>query len=71
MPGAGFLSLGRDGISNLWVNTLNAAKKSISGKSSSGGSFTATGVEVPHQQKRIYKTDKGDIIREDGSVMAK
>lgn len=67
MPGAGFLSLGRDGISNLWVNTLNAAKKSISGKSSSGGSFTATGVEVPHQQKRIYKTDKGDIIREDGS----
>ncbi|HHR6131458.1 TPA: hypothetical protein ACS72K_003089 [Providencia alcalifaciens] len=67
IPGAGFLSLGKDGISNLWGNTLNAAKKSLSGKSASSDSFTATGVEVPHQQKRIYKTENGDIIREGGS----
>ncbi|ETT00805.1 hypothetical protein [Providencia alcalifaciens] len=67
IPGAGFLSLGTDGISNLWVNTLNAAKKSLNGESPSGGSFIATGVEVPSKNKRIYKTDKGDIVREGGS----
>ncbi|HEQ1858448.1 TPA: hypothetical protein VEO38_001985 [Providencia alcalifaciens] len=35
--------------------------------SASSDSFTATSVEVPHQQKRIYKTESGDIIREGGS----
>jgi hypothetical protein len=35
--------------------------------SDSSDSFTATSVEVPSQNKRIYKTDKGDIVREDGS----
>ncbi|EOX9113936.1 hypothetical protein ACPW90_003773 [Providencia rettgeri] len=34
---------------------------------SSSDSFSASGVEVPHQQKRIYKTDNGDIVREGGS----
>ncbi len=35
--------------------------------SASSDSFTATSVEVPSQNKRIYKTDKGDVVREDGS----
>ena len=29
--------------------------------------FTASGVEVPNQNKRIYKTANGDIVREGGS----
>ncbi|HHZ7075499.1 TPA: hypothetical protein ACWLWR_000279 [Morganella morganii] len=29
--------------------------------------FTASGVEVPHQDKRIYKTADGDVVREGGS----
>ncbi|HHR6573236.1 TPA: hypothetical protein ACS8DH_000666 [Providencia alcalifaciens] len=35
--------------------------------SASSDSFTAISVEVPSQNKRIYKTDKGDVVREDGS----
>ncbi|HHR6440506.1 TPA: hypothetical protein ACS777_001213 [Providencia alcalifaciens] len=66
IPGAGFLSLGKDGISNIGKNFLNAGKKALNGKPSSGDSFTAYSVEVPNQNKRIYKTDKGDIVREDG-----
>ncbi|MEX9651828.1 hypothetical protein AB7Y19_14100 [Providencia rettgeri] len=65
-PGAGFLSLGKDGMKNVGVNLLNAARKGLSGRSSSSG-FVASGVEVPNQDKRIYKTDKGDIVREGGS----
>lgn len=38
-----------------------------SGKSSNSSGFTATGVEVPNQDKRIYKTANGDVIREGGS----
>lgn len=38
-----------------------------SGKSSNSSGFTATGVEVPNQDKRIYKTTNGDVIREGGS----
>lgn len=66
LPGGEFLSLGTGGISNLWSNTLNATKRSLNGNGGSNGSFTATGVEVPHQQKRIYKTDNGDVVREGG-----
>lgn len=38
-----------------------------SGKSSSSSGFTATGVDVPNQDKRIYKTSNGDVVREGGS----
>lgn len=48
IPGAGFLSLGTDGISNLWANSISAGKKALNGKPSSGDSFTAYSVEVPH-----------------------
>ncbi|ENL8513221.1 hypothetical protein AB6H97_000177 [Providencia rettgeri] len=65
-PGAGFLSLGVDGITNFGNNLWNAAKNNLSNNTSLS-SFTASGVEVPHQQKRVYKTDKGDIVREGGS----
>ncbi|WP_407901487.1 hypothetical protein [Providencia rustigianii] len=66
-PGAGFLSLGTDGISNLWANSISAGKKVFGLTSSSSDSFTASGVEVPSQNKRIYKTENGDVIREGGS----
>lgn len=62
VPGAGLLALGKNGMKNLGNNTFNALLK---GTSSSG--FTALGVEVPNQDKRIYKTKNGDIVREGGS----
>ncbi|HHR6445309.1 TPA: hypothetical protein ACS773_002091 [Providencia alcalifaciens] len=67
IPGAGFLSLGTDGISNLWANSISAGKKVFGLTSSSSDTFTASGVEVPSQNKRIYKTENGDVIREGGS----
>lgn len=66
VAGAGLLSLGVDGITNLGNSLWNAAKNNLSNNASLS-SFTASGVEVPHQQKRVYKTDKGDIVREGGS----
>ncbi|SSN07956.1 lytic transglycosylase, catalytic [Klebsiella pneumoniae] len=36
-------------------------------KSGDTSVFTASGVEVPNQNKRIYKTANGDIVREGGS----
>lgn len=62
VPGAGLLALGKNGMKNLGNNTFNALFK---GELSSG--FTASGVEVPNQDKRIYKTENGDVIREGGS----
>lgn len=38
-----------------------------SAKSGDTSGFTASGVEVPNQNKRIYKTANGDIVREGGS----
>ncbi|MEM7919924.1 hypothetical protein Q4Q89_19365 [Morganella morganii] len=38
-----------------------------SAKSGDTSGFTASGVEVPHQDKRIYKTADGDVVREGGS----
>lgn len=38
-----------------------------SAKSGDTSEFTASGVEVPHQDKRIYKTADGDVVREGGS----
>lgn len=64
-PGAGFLSLGKDGATNVVTNLWDAGKKALFTSGSSG--FTASGVEVPNQNKRIYKTDKGDVVREGGS----
>lgn len=66
IPGAGFLSLGKDGAENVVTNLLTAGKKALFASGSSS-SFTASGVEVPNQNKRIYKTDKGDVVREGGS----
>lgn len=38
-----------------------------SAKSGDTSGFAASGVEVPHQDKRIYKTADGDVVREGGS----
>ncbi|MEY0875247.1 hypothetical protein [Providencia manganoxydans] len=62
-PGAGIAALGKDGIEHAAVNFLNA----VFGGKSPSQSFTASSVDVPHQQKRIYKTSDGDVVREDGS----
>ncbi|WP_272667826.1 hypothetical protein [Providencia sp. PROV117] len=61
-PGAGLLSLGTEGAKNVFNNF----KKALLNNGSSSG-FTASGVEVPNQDKRIYRTANGDIVREGGS----
>lgn len=66
VPGAGVLSLGKDGVKNVATNLLSAGKKALLNNGSSSG-FTALGVEVPSQNKRIYKTENGDVVREGGS----
>ncbi|WP_272683272.1 hypothetical protein [Providencia sp. PROV156] len=62
IPGAGVLALGKDGVKNV---IENLSKPFLNSGSSSG--FTASGVEVPNEDKRIYKTENGDVIREGGS----
>ncbi|MEI9716001.1 hypothetical protein V5049_11210 [Moellerella wisconsensis] len=58
VAGAGLLSLGTDGVKNMVSNLMTPLLN---------GSSSATGVEVPHWNKRIFKTDKGDVVREGGS----
>lgn len=58
----------KDGLlKSLNDAVIGAYSYLASGKSSGSSGFTATGVEVPNQDKRIYKTANGDVVREGGS----
>ncbi|OBU13010.1 hypothetical protein [Morganella psychrotolerans] len=58
----------KDGFAKSVKDAAVGAYSYLAGARSTGSSgFIATGVEVPDQDKRIYKTANGDVVRKGGS----
>ncbi|MEY1236117.1 hypothetical protein AB7102_00935 [Providencia manganoxydans] len=59
VPGAGLLSVGTDGIKNVVTNLTKPLLERAT--------TSANSVDVPSKMKRIFKTNNGEVVRENGS----
>ncbi|MEY0595419.1 hypothetical protein AB7309_19155 [Providencia manganoxydans] len=59
VPGAGLLSIGTDGIKNVVTNLTKPLLERAT--------MSANAVDVPSKMKRIFKTNNGEVVRENGS----